>query len=226
MESFDNELNKYFEIFRHELICDILPYWMEYGIGREGDGFWGAVDLKGNPVTDAPKSCVLNARILWTFSLAAIRWKDQQYTDMADRAFQVLKKYFEDGQYGGYWMSITSDNQPHERIKHTYVQAFVLYAFSMYYELKKDPELLKELNKYFQLQKLSWSFIDQHVIDHENGEWFTKVNRLGVPFLKEPPGDPSPYYRNDWKIDLWRCPYHKGRSMMELMARIENISCH
>jgi mannobiose 2-epimerase len=54
-------------------------------------------------------------------------------------------------------------------------------------------------------------------------EWYTKLNRLGVPFLFEPEDDPSPYYRNDWKIDPWKCPYHNGRAMMEMMKRIDSV---
>jgi mannobiose 2-epimerase len=77
--------------------------------------------------------------------------------------------------------------------------------------------------KYWNIVKLSWDFINTAVIDLERGEWYTKVNRLGVPYLTEPEDDPSPYYRNDWKIDPWKCPYHNGRAMMELMRRIDNI---
>jgi mannobiose 2-epimerase len=78
--------------------------------------------------------------------------------------------------------------------------------------------------KYWETVKLSWNFIDTYLIDHQRGEWFTKVNRLGVPYLVEPAGDPSPYYRNDWKIDPWKCPYHNGRAMMELIERIDKIT--
>ena len=77
--------------------------------------------------------------------------------------------------------------------------------------------------KNWETVKLSWNFINNHVIDHVKGEWFTKVNRLGVPFVTEPIDDPSPYYRNDWKIDPWKCPYHNGRAMMELIKRIDRI---
>ena len=74
------------------------------------------------------------------------------------------------------------------------------------------------------IQNDQWKFIDEHLIDHVNGEWFTKVNRLGVPFLEEPKDDPSPYYRNDWKIDPWKAPYHNGRAMIELISRIEKLA--
>ena len=84
------------------------------------------------------------------------------------------------------------------------------------FQLTGDPN-------YWDTVKLSWDFIDKHVIDHEGGEWFTKVNRLGKPYLIEPEDDPSPYYRNDWKIDPWKCPYHNGRAMMELTKRISAL---
>jgi len=77
--------------------------------------------------------------------------------------------------------------------------------------------------KYWETVKLTWDFIDRFVVDHERGEWFTKVSRLGEPYLNEPEDDPSPYYKNNWKIDPWKCPYHNGRAMMELIDRIERI---
>ena len=416
MTNLTAELKKYQAIFASELHQNILGYWINFGVEKEGDGFYGAVDLKGNPIPEASKSCVLNARILWTFAEAARKFNNQEYAQIADRAYQVLMNHFADRQYGGFYMSIDFKNNPEDTIKHTYAQAFVLYALSKYYELKPTAELLKQISDYFlfleeqtkdrqnpgyfeaftrdwklynknrmadnneprsmnthlhimesysafykvsknefagkQLKnllvlflrkiirtdghlgiffdeqfaegenskgicsfghdieaswllmeaveilgdeailqemkavciqmldavdrvgidkdgglflestrfgshvrtnkhwwpqaetlvslmngfqltsesnyweklKLSWDFVDRCIIDHQNGEWFTKVNRLGVPYLEEPENDPSPYYRNDWKIDPWKCPYHNGRAMMELIDRINKLT--
>ena len=410
------ELLTYRTTFEKELHKNILDFWIKYGIEKEGDGFYGAADLKGNAVKGAPKSCVLNARILWTFAEAAIQTKNSKYAEIATRALKVLQEHFQDKDFGGYFMSIDAQNQPLDTVKHTYSQAFVLYALSKYYELlpshslqnkldayflfleqktkdlsnpgyfeaftrewqlysenrmadNNEPrsmnthlhimeayaayykvsgnkfarkrlqeilelftqkiirpsghlgiffnedfceteaskaicsfghdieaswllweaaeilgdakmmaiikplsikmldavdrvgvdkdgglflestrfgshlrtnkhwwpqaetlvafmngfELTNDLN-YFEKLKLSWNFIDKHVIDHKNGEWFTKVNRLGEPYLTEPKNDPSPYYRNNWKIDPWKCPYHNGRAMMELIKRIDKLT--
>lgn len=100
--------------------------------------------------------------------------------------------------------------------KHWWPQAETLVGFMNMYQLTGD-------DKYWETTKLSWHFINNHIIDHERGEWFTKVNRLGKPYLTEPEDDPSPYYRNDWKIDPWKCPYHNGRAMMEMIARIDKL---
>jgi cellobiose epimerase len=415
MSGIINELKRYSEFFRKELHGNILPYWMEFGVEKAGDGFYGAVDLDGNPVLTANKSVVLNARILWTFSAAAIPQGNADYGRMADRAYRVVTGTFEDKEYGGYFMELTPANEVANDIKHTYAQAFVMYSLCKYYEFRQqdevmrriqalfelleektsdpenpgyreaftrewkvfgenrmadnnepksmnthlhvleawaalykiwkddrvkhrltelmhifldkiiradghfgiffdeefnevpaslgicsfghdiegswllweaaeilgDPDILNKMReitikmaditarvavdkdgglflestrfgshvktnkhwwqqaetlvgfmnafeltgdlKYWETVKLSWSFIDKYLIDHEKGEWFTKLNRLGVPYLTEPADDPSPYYRNDWKIDPWKCPYHNGRAMMEMENRINRL---
>ncbi len=414
MYSLKNELKEYRQKFSEEL-DRILLYWIRFSVEKDGRGFYGAVDLDGVPDPKAHKSSVLNARILWTFSAAAIINGRSDCAEMADRAYRVITEDFADTLYGGYFMELTSANAVANDIKHTYAQAFVLYALCKYYEFRrldstmetikdffslleekakdklypgyleaftrdwklygenrmadnnepksmnthlhvleawsalykiwkdetvkarlaelinlfsekiirddghfgifydnafnespasagicsfghdiegswllheaaeilgnntltdrireisikmvdavdrvgvdKDGGLFLEsvrygshvrTNKHWWLQaetlvgfmnafqltgnsrywetvKLSWNFIENHVIDHERGEWYTKVNRLGVPYLTEPEDDPSPYYRNDRKIDPWKCPYHNGRAMMELISRIDNI---
>lgn len=409
-----DELQLYKHKFHREL-ANILTWWQDHAVEKNGDGFYGAADLEGKPVPGANKSCVLNARILWTFSAAARMPGNAAYRDMAGRAFKVIFEKFADHEFGGFFMELSPDNTVASDIKHTYAQAFVVYALCKFYELEPSPELMdtiqtnfhlleektrdklhpgyieaftrdwkpmqenrmadnneprsmnthlhvleayaalysiwkdervregltrllniflnkiirdnghlgiffdEEFNetessegicsfghdiegswllleaaeilgneeiisamkktavkmadaveregvdkdgglflesvrfgshlrtnkhwwlqaenlvgfmnafeltgdeKYWETVKLSWDFIDRHVIDHKRGEWYTKVNRLGVPFLAEPEDDPSPYYRNDWKIDPWKCPYHNGRAMMELVTRIERI---
>lgn len=149
MQKLINEFNLYKTLFQKELHDNILTFWIKYGIEKDGHGLYGAVDLKGIPVPDAPKSCVLNARILWTYAEAAQKFNDQLYTGIADRAYRVLKNDFADKKYGGYFMSIDAENQPLDTIKHTYVQAFVLYSLSKYYELRATPEILQETEDYF-----------------------------------------------------------------------------
>jgi mannobiose 2-epimerase len=100
--------------------------------------------------------------------------------------------------------------------KHWWVQAETLVGFMNGYELTGNP-------MYWDRVKVCWDFVDKYVVDHRGGEWFTKVNRLGQPFVTEPENDPSPYYRNDWKIDPWKCPYHNGRACMELIHRIDRL---
>jgi mannobiose 2-epimerase len=118
---------------------------------------------------------------------------------------------------GGLFLESTRYGSHLRTNKHWWPQAETLIAFMNGYELTGDP-------KYWEKLKLSWDFVDHHLIDHKYGEWFTKLNRLGEPYLTEPEDDPSPYYRNDWKIDPWKAPYHNGRAMMELIKRIDRMT--
>lgn len=409
------ELIGYKSKFELEL-NNILSYWIEYSVEKDEKSFYGAVDLNNIPVATANKSCVLNSRILWTFSTAAKKYHNNpEYEKIAQIALNVVTNDFYDKEFGGYFMELSPNNEIANDIKHTYSQAFVLYALCKYYDysnsnnvlnqikllfnlleektkdknnlgyfeaytrnwqfydenrmsdnnepksmnthlhlleaysslykiykndlvkerltelieiffskiirddghlgiffdekfeetvtskgicsfgheieaswllleaadILEDEEIKKKLipkliqmveavkregldsdgglflestrygshlrtNKHWWLQaenlvgfmnafqltsnleyweivKKSWQFIFNNVIDHENGEWFTKVNRLGKPYLIEPENDPSPYYRNDWKIDPWKCPYHNGRAMIELINRIDHL---
>ena len=414
MKPSPKELELYSKKFSQELTA-ILSWWKDHAVEKNGEGFHGAADLEGRPRLEANKSCVLNTRILWTFSAAAKFQGHTGYMDLADRAFQVVTEQFTDHKFGGFYMELTPDNLVSSDIKHTYAQAFALYSLCKYYELKPSTLLMETIqttfqlleektrdsrypgyieaftrewkpikenrmadnneprsmnthlhileayaalykiwkddlvkirltdllnlflnkiirknghlgvffdeyfnetasskeicsfghdieaswllleaaeilgddlitskmkpisvkmadavaregvdqdgglflesvrsgshlrtnkhwwlqaenlvgfmnafeltgdDKYWETVKRSWDFIDRCVIDHQRGEWYTKVSRLGVPFLTEPEDDPSPYYRNDWKIDPWKSPYHNGRSMMELVKRIERI---
>ena len=59
-----SELSNYLKVFTSELHDNILSYWMKYGVEKDGQGFYGAVDLNNEPVLTANKTSVLNARIL------------------------------------------------------------------------------------------------------------------------------------------------------------------
>lgn len=407
------ELTALREAMRAELQENVLPYWMNHVVDEQRGGFYGEVDLDGQPLPTANKACVLNTRILWTFAAAARVFGREDYRLMAERAFAYIRDFFLDNEHGGFFMDLDCDGRPVNDIKHTYAQAFGLYSLCEYYRLAPSPELLtliqslfrlledktkdqsglgylegfsrdwrpigenrmadnnepKSMNThlhvmeayaalyrvwpdalvgerlrelltifldhiigpdahlriFFDLQfnespaargirsfghdiegawllqeaaellgdeslierfrelavrmadatereavdkvgglflestrfgshvrtnkhwwpqaealvgfmnafevsgdprhwatvKLMWNFIDCHMIDHERGEWFTKVSRFGEPFLVEPPDDPSPYYRNDRKVDAWKCPYHNSRACLELIRRID-----
>jgi mannobiose 2-epimerase len=116
---------------------------------------------------------------------------------------------------GGLFLESTRFGSHLRTNKHWWLQAENLVGFMNMYQLTGNPG-------YWETVKLTWAFIDRFVIDHEGGEWFTKVTRLGQPFITEPADDPSPFYRNDWKIDPWKCPYHNGRAMIELIERLDS----
>ena len=150
MKPTHKELELYSKKFSKEL-TNILSWWKDHAVEKKGEGFHGAADLEGRPILEANKSCVLNTRILWTFSAAAKFQGHTGYMDLADRAFQVVTEQFTDHKFGGFYMELTPDNLVSSDIKHTYAQAFALYSLCKYHELKPSPELMKSIQNTFLL---------------------------------------------------------------------------
>src|SRR5438270_111366 len=55
---------------RDELVQRILPFWMEQAADRRFGGVLGLITEGGLREEEAPKGCILHARVLWTFAAA------------------------------------------------------------------------------------------------------------------------------------------------------------
>lgn len=54
-----------------------------------------------------------------------------------------------------------------------------------------------------------WAFTKDNIIDWENGEWYWGISKNGAVL------------RNEDKAGPWKCPYHNGRALLEVMHRLE-----
>src|SRR5215470_19022121 len=83
---------------------NILPFWQRMA-DEENGGFYGKADFYGKIDKTADKGCILNSRILWTFSAAYRLFGDTQYKEYASRAKDFLSAAFLDKEHGGlYWL--------------------------------------------------------------------------------------------------------------------------
>ena len=133
--SFEKELKEHFE-------RKILPFWMGLKDDEFG-GFYGMLDINLKLDKKAVKGCILNSRILWFFSNAYLEGYGEDVLLYADHAFDFLKRFCVDKQNGGVYWSLNYDGKPYDKIKHTYNQAFALYALASYYDATKNEEALK-----------------------------------------------------------------------------------
>lgn len=130
-----------------ELKDHIIPFWTGLMDPVNG-GFTGLVDFDLVRRQDADKGCILNSRILWFFSECYIRFREKPLLDAAGHAYKELCKMTDD-EYGGvYWM-IHADGTMADPSKHTYNQAFAMYALSAYYRASGNPEALDRAKRLF-----------------------------------------------------------------------------
>ena len=142
---------------KEELTHNILPFWMTRMADTDRGGFYGQITGKDQLVHDAPKGGVLNARILWTFSSAALYFKNKLYLEYATRAKVYIFDHFFDNENGGvYWM-LNADGTPADTKKQIYNQAFFIYGLVEYYRATGDKESLdKAIELFYLIEKYSF----------------------------------------------------------------------
>lgn len=129
------------EEIKAHLIQKLIPFWEQLKDETYG-GYYGYMgfDLKIDKKYE--KGCILNSRILWFFSNAYLLFGHEHLKQAADHAYQFLKEHCVDIEYGGVYWSLHYDGTCKDSTKHTYNQAFTVYALSSYYDAVKKEEAL------------------------------------------------------------------------------------
>lgn len=162
-------------VYRHEAEAElerILGFWAQHAVDEKRGGFVGRMDNNGNIMEDAPKGCVLNARILWSFAAAFRHTQKEEYRALADRAYLYLMQHFRDETYGGTYWSVDAAGKPLSTRKQVYALAFTIYGLSEYYRATGNAEALEEAKKLF-------FWIEKHSFDPVLGGYLEAFSREG-----------------------------------------------
>ena len=138
------------EEVKEHLLHTIIPFWKNLRDNEHG-GYYGWLGYDLALDKKAVKGCILNSRIIWFFANAYTLLKDESLLDEAKHGFAFMKDYCFDKENGGIYWSITYDGKPEDTTKHTYNQAFCIYALSSYYEASKDEEALAMAKELFHI---------------------------------------------------------------------------
>lgn len=128
-------------VFQEHLEDNLIPFWNRLK-DEENGGFYGYVDSDGRPDARSVKGVILNSRILWFYSSAYLLLKKEELLHMADHAYDFLVNHCLDSQHGGVYWSVNYDGTVCDDTKHTYNQAFAIYALSAYYQAGRRRDAL------------------------------------------------------------------------------------
>ena len=143
-------------------LVNILRYWKDNAVDEKYGGFLGKIDHYNRVIEKGSKGAVLNARILWTFSVAYNFTHDKQYLELAERAYQYLVDHFWDKENGGlFWELDYRGNVLNDR-KQIYAQGFGIYGFSEFYKASGSADSLKYAIQLYEL-------IERHAFDTTHG---------------------------------------------------------
>lgn len=128
----------------------LIPFWLGLRDDEHG-GWYDSLDFDLCLHQDAEKGCIFHSRVLWFFARCARQLDRDDCRAAADHAYQFLMDHCLDREYGGVYWSLHADGTPLDTTKHTYNQAFAIYALSEYARLTADQTALETALGLFRL---------------------------------------------------------------------------
>jgi mannobiose 2-epimerase len=107
------------------------------------------------------------------------------------------------GNDGGLWYEYDGDRDHLVKEKHSWPQAEAMIGFYNAWQITGDES-------YFKRSLASWQFVQDHILDKVNGEWFWGVTENYSLMAED-------------KVGTWKCPYHNGRACIELIRRTNKM---
>lgn len=153
---------------------NILRFWLDKMQDKERGGFYGRMTGEGELCPDAEKGCILNARILWSFSAAYRVLGNPEYLEAATRAKDYILQHFIDHEFGGAYWSLDADGNPTDTKKQFYAIGFVIYGLTEYCRATGDHEA-------FSYAQALYECIEAHSLDPVYGGYIEAQTRDWQP---------------------------------------------
>jgi mannobiose 2-epimerase len=222
----DATMNDVFSSQALQAECHIIAqWWIDHAIDNENGGFYGEINVQGESVPNAAKGIILNTRILWFFSEAAIKFNNEHYAEIADRAYDYLIAKFDDAEHSGVYWQLNALGACTNSKKQVYAHAFAIYGLSAYYMLRKHPPALMKALAYFEL-------IEKHAIDSKYGgylEAFAKdwTALRDVRLSTKDQNSPKTMNTHIHILEAYTCLYRatKNKRVGHALRKLINVIC-
>ncbi len=207
---------------------NILRFWLDNMVDYDYGGYYGQMTGTGTLVPTANKGCILNARILWTFSAAYRVLHKAEYLVAATRARDYIIDHFIDKDYGGAYWAVDYQGTPIDTKKQFYALGFVLYGMSEYARATGDSTALTTAIDLFHT-------IEQHAKDPIHNGYIEAMSRDWQPLsdmrLSEldenfPKSQNTHLHIIEPYANLYRClteQQHSGDIVLEVAAALRNL---
>ena len=125
------EFRELIELYRHELLDRVIPFWEKYSLDWQQGGYFTCLDREGR-VYDTDKFIWLQNRQLWTFSLFYNQLEPrEEWLKIADNGANFLAKYGRDGD-GNWYFALNREGKPLVQPYNIFSDCFAAMAFSQY----------------------------------------------------------------------------------------------
>ena len=137
------------ESYKKDLIENIMPFWMKYGLDRENGGVYTCVNRDGS-LMDTTKSVWFQGRFAFICSFAYNNVeKKQEWLDAAKSTLEFIEKHSFDEQ-GHMYFSVTAEGKPLRKRRYVFSETFAAIAMSEYALATGDQHWAKRAIQVFE----------------------------------------------------------------------------
>ena len=123
------DLKQYSALYKHELLQNILPFWLKHSKDEVNGGYFTCLDRTGN-VYDTDKFIWLQGREVWCFSYMYHHVEaKEEWLEMARQGAAFLEKYGRD-EKGNWYFSLTAEGKPLVQPYNIFSDCFATMAFA------------------------------------------------------------------------------------------------
>lgn len=162
LKAFKNEIR--------EEIQRILGWWRAYSPDNLNGGFEGEINQSNQRVPLADKGSVLHARILWAFSAAFSRFRQEVDHRLAYRAYEYIVERFYDKTWSGVFWSVRVNGKIRSDRKQIYAIAFTIYGLAEFYKITGETGSLQLAIELYQT-------LERQSLDRLQGGYFEAFTR-------------------------------------------------
>ncbi|MGV3704393.1 MAG: AGE family epimerase/isomerase [Arcticibacter sp.] len=132
-------MNKLSEIYREELLGNVIPFWMKHSKDETHGGYFTCLGRDGK-VFDTDKFMWLQGREVWMFATLYNKLEaKQEWLDMALHGADFMKKYGRDSE-GNWYFSLNQQGKPLVQPYNIFSDCFATMGFGALYEATKKDE--------------------------------------------------------------------------------------
>jgi mannose/cellobiose epimerase-like protein (N-acyl-D-glucosamine 2-epimerase family) len=146
------------------LLTQVLPFWAERAFDPQHGGYFTELSPEGHPVAEEKRLCLVQTRMLYTFSHAYCLSRESWAIAAAERALDFMTRRLRrpDGAFAA-MVSLDEDGARADLVDF-YDQAFVLFSLAWWYRASGDPAAL-------QMAHAAIAALDFNLRDPVNGGW-------------------------------------------------------
>ncbi len=133
-----------------ELVGDVLPFWLRYGMDKVNGGIYTGLDRDGS-LMEIDKSVWFQGRALWTFCTAYEKIeKRPEYLEAAHSLVRFIEEHCFD-EDGRMFFRVTADGKPViKRLRYFFSETFAVIGFAAYARVTGKSEYKQKALRLFE----------------------------------------------------------------------------